>query len=176
MFILHILLPVLYGLPFSLVIRPFELFLQFFVGVQVGFLIFFIDRIFHVFFVDPESEFSQLIRGEWLKKRYRGALRMLARGRDLQKKLTTRSVLFLLIYVPIALFVLTSTGSYFGMGLVLGLGLHYCYDFIQYRRDLTKFHDHFLWQVKRPFSKIEINSMIAVFIIFFTLISLLMFR
>jgi hypothetical protein len=174
--LLHYCLPLLYTLPFLLVIKDPVQFLIFLVGVHAGFAVFFFDRFLHVFFVDPDAEFSTLVKGEWRQKRYQGALRLIAKGRDLQKKLTTRSVFFLLVYVPVALLVLTSTGSYFGMGMILGLGLHYCYDFLRYRRDLSSFEQHFLWQVKRKFSEIEINALIMVFIIFFALITLLMFR
>ena len=85
-------------------------------------------------------------------------------------------MLFLIVYVALAIYVTTSTGSALGVGLVLGIGLHFCIDFWRYRQDEVAFHQHFLWQLKRKFADKEITYGVISFSIFFLLLSLLVMR
>ncbi len=155
--------------------NPIE-YVQFLIGLLLGFGLFFLDRVFDVFFIRPETEFSQLVREEWKKRRIWSMFSTILSGKELQEKLITRSVFFLIAYVAVAIFVLTSTGSILGIGLVLGIGFHFCVDFIRYRSDLEKFNRHFLWQVKRKFAQQEVLSLVISFCLFFALLSLLVLK
>jgi hypothetical protein len=169
----HLLVPLLYSLLF---IGTFPLgwpYAQFAAGVFVGFAFFWLDRILHVFFVDPDHQFHQVVRQSWREGKYFSAVKLIFTQRDLQEKLITRSVLFFLTYLAVTLFVLTSTGSLFGIGLVLGIGLHFGFDFIRYYRNLGGFQRHFLWQVQRQWSAQEVRWLVGGFITFFGLISLI---
>ena len=66
--------------------------------------------------------------------------------------LATRSTLFLLALVPLSLFVLTSTGSPLGVGLVVGLVSSVMIDMCLNARRPEAFADQFLYQIKRNFT------------------------
>jgi hypothetical protein len=170
---LHFFLPLMYCLLFLLRFHePLSLF-QFCLGVGIGFSIFIIDRIVHAFFIQPELEFSKQIQAAWHAKNYRLLVNILATAGSKQTHLTTRSLFFLLIYIGMSLYVLTSTGSILGMGLILGIGLHFCLDFWWYKRDTTQFDDFFLWQLKKKLQPQEINYVVYGFTTFFAVMTIL---
>ena len=161
MMLVHIIAPLLYSVLFFFFFQNTWAYMYFVIGIFLGFGIFFLDRIFHVFFTDPAHEFSQIVKTEWKQRKYIQALQLLLTGRELQEKLITRSSLFLIAYLATALFMLTSSGSFVGMGMVLGIGLHFCIDFTRYQKDSEKFHRHFLWQLKRRLSDQELRMLVA---------------
>jgi hypothetical protein len=170
---LHLLLPLFYTVPFFFIFQDKWLFLQFVIGVGLGFLLFLLDRFLHVFFIQPESEFSQLVRGHWQQRKIKKIFHTFLTGRDQQNELITRSIFFLIVYVGLALYVMTSTGSVLGMGMILGIGLHFCLDFWSYRQNHEKFNHHFFWQMKRKLEEKEITYLVIIFSLFFLLLSML---
>lgn len=143
------------------------------VGVVSGMNILLIDRLLHAFYLYPEYEFSTLLQGEWRKKNWKGILHLLGQAEPFQEQLMTRSVLFLLCYVFLAIFVLTSTGSIIGIGVILGMGLRYVLDFWRLSKVPEQFARQFLWQVKRQFTPQEIRGIVVVSTALFLVITLL---
>ena len=68
----------------------------------------------------------------------------------------TRSVLFLLTYMPLSLFVITSTKAVLGKGLVMGIGLVILYELWQYRQTATFFRQYFFRHLNHPLSSQDI--------------------
>lgn len=62
--------------------------------------------------------------------------------------LITRSVLFMVAYIPLSLFVVTSSGSWLGSGLVIGIGLVLLAELYQFRQDETALRAHFAPHLK----------------------------
>jgi hypothetical protein len=176
MFLLHLFLPIFYSLPFFFILKTVPQFLLFTFGVHLGFGLFFFDRFLHVFFIQPEHDLSQQVKAAWQKKNFPQMIRLVVAGRALQEKLVTRSILFFICYVAMAIFVLTSTGSILGSGIILGIGLHFCFDFLRYRQDIHRFHQHFLWQLKKKLGEQEITALVASFCVFFIILSLLVIK
>ena len=173
---LHVILPGLYALIFFLSFRRQPiLFAQFMIGVYLGFGLLLLDRLLHVFFIAPDTEHSQQIRLAWKGRHFSQVARALMFSQTVQQRLITRSVLFLVAYVGLALFVVTSTGSVLGEGVVLGIGLHYCFDFFLYRRNLELLHQHFLWQLKRRLAEQEVTALFFSMCTFFVLLTLLVY-
>lgn len=169
----HIFLPFVYSAIFFFSFPSLLQFVFFVIGVVFGFQILFLDRFIHAFYLYPDTEFNQLVRAYWQKGNYLGAIKALAQAESLQEKLLTRSALFLIVYVLLTLFVLTSTGSVFGIGMMLGLGLHYTCDFWRYSRDTERFTKQYFWQVKRSFTAREIRAFVVGWTVFFIVLSLL---
>src|SRR5258708_1940835 len=155
---LHFLLPALYSLIFLYTYRSPILFGEFVGGVYIGFGLLFLDRLLHVFYIEGETEFSMMLKDLWRKKDFKNVFRALFLAGTLQERLITRSIYFLIAYTATALFVITSTGSVIGTGIILGIGLHYCFDFYVYQRNLDLLHKHFLWQIKKQFEQQEVHS------------------
>lgn len=153
MIFLTFLLPILYAIPFFFVFHGLGMYLQFCLGLILGFLISNLDRFLNTFFIQGENPATPP-----------------------SNELITHSVLFLLIYVGLAIYVLTSTGSVIGIGLILGIGLHLCIDLWRYQKDEQKFRQEFLWQLKQQLSKQQINYLVIGFSLFFLLLSFLVIR
>lgn len=76
------------------------------------------------------------------------------------KHLITRSPLFWLAYVPLTVFVITSSGSLIGSGLVLGIGVVLAIEMLQTYRQPAAFEDRFLKQVSRPLTESEVTKIV----------------
>ncbi len=76
------------------------------------------------------------------------------------KQLITRSVVFALVYIPVSLFVHTSSGSVLGSGLVFAIGLTIASELFAFRSDIQSFQPHFLFQLKRQLSAQEIKQVV----------------
>lgn len=90
----------------------------------------------------------------------------------LPKQLITRSTLFLLAYVVLTIFMVTSSGNLLGVGCVLGIGISLAIEMWQTYRDSEIFHKKFLFQVKRMFSPVEIQRVVWGFSSFVALSAL----
>jgi hypothetical protein len=81
-----------------------------------------------------------------------------------EKKLATRSLLFLISLFPLGLFLLTSTGSPTGVGMFLSIISVLSLDIFSYRKNLPAFHHRFLYQLKRKITDKEHKIFTVVFI------------
>jgi len=75
--------------------------------------------------------------------------------------LITRSPLFWLVYLPLALFVVTSAGSALGNGLILGLGAQLWVEMMLSYQHPEQFATRFLTQLSRPLSISEIKKIVG---------------
>jgi hypothetical protein len=173
MLFFHLLLPLIYSALFFFSFPSLPMYVGFVAGVFVGFSFLFFDRVLDVFFLHEHTELSQLVREKWKHRNYLGALKEVYRRRNEQQKLLGRSVVFIAVYIVTAIFFLTSTGSHIGQGIILGMGLHYLFDFVRYVRHPDLFHQHFLWQVKRRFTEKEVEVVVVGFLFFFSLLTIL---
>lgn len=92
-----------------------------------------------------------------------------------EKILITRSPLFLLVLPFLSIFMLTSTGSIVGMGLILGLNLVVIIEIWQLASNEEIFNQFFLQRVKKQITLSEIQIIKIVALIYF-LILLFLFR
>lgn len=79
------------------------------------------------------------------------------------KQLITRSALFMIVYVFLALFVVTSSGSYIGTGMIFGIGLTLLSELFALRNTSDTFHHKFLFQLKRQLAPLEIQRLVQAF-------------
>jgi hypothetical protein len=145
-------------------------------GVLLGYSIIVLDRLIHALYLFPETEFSKLVQEQWQKKSLSGLARVLNHAGDFQQQLMTRSGLFLVCYLVLAVFVLTSTGSILGIGVIMGMGLRYTLDFWLLSRSPDQFIRQFFWQVKHNFTAQEVRAVVLGWTVFFLIISLLVLR
>lgn len=93
----------------------------------------------------------------------------------LPKQLITRSALFLLVYVCLGIFVITSSGNYLGSGVIFGIGLTLLSELYATHNDVTLFHQKFLFQLKRMLSPLEVLRLVQAFAGVVLLLSILFF-
>lgn len=87
--------------------------------------------------------------------------------------LVTRSTLFLLSLVPLALFVATSSNSTIGTGLILALCSALFIEMWTVQYDLQKFHERFLSQVKKTYTNRDIQILLISAAVFIVIIHIL---
>jgi hypothetical protein len=87
--------------------------------------------------------------------------------------LVSRSALFLLAYIPLSVYLLTSSGSLFGMGLIVGIGLQLALEMFFLRATPDLFVARFLRQVRRDFSLSDIQRISIGFAAFVGVVTLI---
>lgn len=85
----------------------------------------------------------------------------------------TRSILFILALFPLAIYMLTSTGSALGIGLLMGILIGLSIEMFFLRQQSAEFQARFLSQVKRAFTPEEIEWFALGFCGFTIIISIL---
>jgi len=90
---------------------------------------------------------------------------------DTFARLITRSILFIIAYLGLSLFIVTSTGSVIGMGLILGIGLTLSFELWSSRNYVEFFNQYFI-QADRNWTKVEITNFIRLFIVFYLIINI----
>lgn len=140
------------------------------IGVNVGVLILFIDRVAYTY-AYPEEQLSQQFAWFVKNKQYIRAIEVLDARRHEQEKLTFRSAIFMTLWIPLAFFALTSTSALFGKGVVMGLMLHILADSWRIQRDNPAgLNTRLFWQIKRVFTNEEklvfISFMTGIFALF----------
>lgn len=87
----------------------------------------------------------------------------------------TRSLLFVVTLIPLAIFVITSSGSSIGMGLLLLLLSGVLLEMIAMRKQVEQFNHRFLSQLKNPWNQNEMLVYIAILVFFWLLLLLNVF-
>jgi len=125
------------------------------VGVMIGVLVLFVDRIVYTYSY-PGTQIAQQFNWYIKEKKYLKAIELLDDRRLEQERLTFRSALFMVIWVPLAFFALTSTIGLFGKGVVMGLMLHILYDSWRLQKsDPRRLHVRLFWIIKREITDEE---------------------
>lgn len=78
-------------------------------------------------------------------------------------QLATRSLLFVLTLIPLGIFIVSSTGSELGVGVLLGFAIVILSEMNWLHRFVDEFHAHFLWQLKRRLNEQEIRQIFLAF-------------
>jgi hypothetical protein len=103
-------------------------FWPFWVGGVVGTFMPDLDHLLYVFFLRPEELTSQRVNYMLEKRNLWGTLNLLAETRSERTKLVFHTALFQIIFAVLSFWVITSSGSLFGRGIVLAFLLHLVVD------------------------------------------------
>ncbi len=174
----HFLLPFVFSGIFIVHFNEHPLqFGLFLIGVWLGFAFILLDRFLHALYVEPDLEFSKKVQSALKHKQYKNLLTLMSKESLVeQTHLISRSTIFIISYMAISIYVITSTTNALGKGLVLGIGLHYCLDLLIYKDNVNEFVDQFLWQVKRKFNQAELKWLVGGFVFYFVMLTLLALR
>lgn len=77
---------------------------------------------------------------------------------ELKKNL--QSLIFLIILLPVSLFILTSTGSLLGVGLIIGLNTSLCWRLLALKEDRGQLVAQFFSQLKRDPTEKEVSFLV----------------
>jgi len=87
-----------------------------------------VDYIIDIFLLDPQNITSQKVNYFLKQKNYLGALDILVLRKDEKRNLIFHSAFFQLVFLVLTFLIITSSGSLFGMGIVLAFSLHLLID------------------------------------------------
>jgi len=93
-----------------------------------------------------------------------------------QKQLIVKSILFAAVWIPLALFVVTSTASVLAQGFVMGAGLHLLYDIGADWKEKDLLRAWLFWPIRRRVSDGELQLVVVVLVGAFGLLSVLLLR
>lgn len=98
--------------------------IPFWIGGLLGAVILYSDYFFQVFLVQPELDVSKEAKRLYKEGKYKDMYSCVVSGIPEIKSLTFHTVLFQIIFNAFGLFVVTSTSSYLGQGLILSALLY----------------------------------------------------
>lgn len=128
----------------------------------LGFVL--IDRLVGMYLLRSEVPVAVELRDLVNRDRWREAINFLiVRGGE-QRVLMGYSVVFLVVWIPLAFFLLTSSPSWFARGLVMGIGLRAVIQMILYWRRYDLLSTTFFWQIKREVPENEVRIVLGVII------------
>jgi len=103
-------------------------FLWFWLGGIFGAFLLDIDHLVYSLFLNPHELTSQRVAHLVKQRRFQETADLLARTKHERTKVILHSIEFEAVFLILALFVITSSGSLFGVGLVLGVMTHFLVD------------------------------------------------
>lgn len=100
-------------------------YLLFWIGGFLGLVLADVDHLVYVYFLRPDDVTSKEVGTMIQGKKFRSSLELLAKTRKERTGHIFHTAIFQLVFLAFAVFVLTSSGSFLGQGIVLGflLGL-----------------------------------------------------
>ena len=100
----------------------------FWVGGVLGNFLVDIDHFIYIYFLRPHELTSRRVDYMLGQKNLSSSLNLLAETREERKDLIFHTILFQLIFIALTFWVVTSTGSLLGRGMVLAFSLHLLVD------------------------------------------------
>ena len=144
-----------------------------FVGGIIGWNLLVFDAVAYIYFTHPEGLMAgnsrQILHQkgiwEWLKFLF---------SVKVNDRPALRSVLFLTAWVVIAFFAVTSTSSFLGKGVIMGLGLHLLLENWRLQiRNPQLLNSRLFWQIKRRVSFGEQKTYLFIFTGLFAILTIL---
>jgi hypothetical protein len=109
----------------------------------------FLDRFVYSIFSGSDEKLSVRMKELFDQKKFIEGVKLLLAEKYEQKELVMRSFLFLVVWIVLAFFTMTSVANFFARGLVLGIGTHLMFDLIyDFKFDKERL-DIWFWQIKR---------------------------
>lgn len=140
-----------------------------FLGAALGTILPDVDHIIYVYFLAPQELTSQRVSYMVSKKDFWGVIKLLVETRNERRELIFHTVFFQLIFLVLTFFVITSTGSVFGRGLVLAFSLHLLLDQAIDLREVGNLENWFYnsaFKIPAPQTKVYLWAVLAVLLIF----------
>jgi len=138
-------------------------------GGAFGMMVSWVDRLIWVYYTRPKDSLSVKVKGLIKDKKVWEAFETLkSRGHE-QDKLAMSNVLFLAVWCVLSFFVMSSSPSWFGKGVIMGIGLSLVYGIWEDWDDQEKLMGRLFWPIKRRVKQNEMQIVLAVFLGFFAM-------
>lgn len=142
-------------------------FMLFWVGGIVGILLLYFDPLVSAYLTSTEAPFSQELKQMIGQKRFEEALKETFVQHQAQEQPLLHSALFQVALTLLAFYVVTSSGSLFGSGLVMGMVLHLVKEEVGESKNPERLNRMLFWNIHREITakeqKIYLISIFTVF-------------
>jgi len=139
-------------------------------GGVLGFCLVFFDWLIQLAVMEPGRVFDvklkKILKRENIKQGVADALA----EREKSLKLVMKSALFLLVWLVMGFFTLSSVANPFGRGFMLGLGTHLVFDLIWDYFKAPEKLDNWFWMIKRRLPMEEKRWFVGMVVVFYLLI------
>lgn len=132
------------------------------IGVVIGYVIPWFDVLGYVVYLHPEDPETIEVRDTLKSKKFVSAVRDIALLLGKPLRFMHRSIYFTAAFLVIGVFVLTSTGSLIGKGVIAGLGLHMILAMIPFRTSLHDIRTRFFWGLAETVSEQSLQVLIGL--------------
>ncbi len=127
-------------------------------GGAVGWFLPILDKIAYIYILHPEAQISQYLKWQLEKRQIKAFWETLKRRQGEINKLTTRGILFQIVWLVLAIFVVTSTTGGFGKAVVMGLGLRVLVsEWGEWWKNKEVLRQKLLWQIKTEWQNQELK-------------------
>lgn len=135
------------------------------------------DHFLYTLYTKPDEAISAEAREFLDNKRYGYFFNSVMAHREERIELSLHSALFAGVIILLTIFTITSTGSFLGAGLVLGLYLRYLLDAYEvYRKDPARLNRILFWQLKGIISEQQLKIFLFIILGGFIFSSILFIR
>lgn len=148
-------------------------FLLFWLGLAAGTFILYFEPFISAYLSSPSTLLSQEARQILKAGKFKGIFSF-ALNHQQQEQPILHSALFQVALTVLGFYVVTSTMSLFGSGLVLGMALHLIGEEIAARTDWQRLNRMLFWNIKRPVSEKEQKIYLGIIFALFGLETLLL--
>lgn len=137
---------------------------EFLVGNIIALGLGLVDRLLYVWWLYPFEQSSIQVQ-YWTRRRdLKAVIGLLLGGTANQHKLIFRSLGFAFVWVMLAVYVMSSTGSIVAMGMVMGLGFDLVWSILNDWKLPGKLGTWLCWQIKRPVTEREVRWYAGTFV------------
>jgi len=142
-------------------------FIGLFCGLAGGSFLLDIDHLIYWLYLNPNIEESRLAQIAFKKRDFRSLIKLLEITHHKHTNLIFHHFFFQVVLAAISVFVFTSSGNVFGMGLMLALNIHLLIDeIVDYRRDPHHLQDWLFAREEKQLPLRLLSKYIGVFIVF----------
>lgn len=132
------------------------------VGAVIGYVIPWFDAVGYVVYLHPEDPETGGVREALKAKKFVRAIKDIALLLGKPLRFMHRSIYFTAAFLAISVFVLTSTGSVIGKGVIAGLGLHMLLAMIPYRTSFHEIRTRFFWGLAESVSERSLQLLVGL--------------
>jgi hypothetical protein len=143
------------------------------VGIALSFGWKSVDYLLYGLYSNDDDQAGVAMRQAYQTKQLGLVLQTITVWKPQMKQLISRSIFFVTLLPFLMLFVITSTGSALGAGLVLGLGLQVFLDILYWYDQPERLRTLYLSQVKEAWSDREIRLASRVFLAVYGVLAIL---
>lgn len=132
------------------------------IGAVIGYVIPWFDAVGFALFLHPDDPDTSVVREAVRTKKFASAIKDVALLLGKPLRFMHRSIYFSAAFLALGVFVLTSTGSLIGKGVIAGLGLHMLLAMIPYRTSFHELRTRFFWGLADTVSERSIQVLVGL--------------